>query len=362
MRSSIVIAGVLAVGATAWIASGQFGGPEQKAAANGSTSDSAAPAAPLVQVRVRSLVARSLESAVIVNGRTEESRRVTLRAETAGPVVKVAAVEGAVLEAGDIVVRQDVEDRNAHLAERMALVRQREIEFHAAEKLAKKGFRSDTKVAEARALLDAARAQVKSMRIDLARTAIRAPFRGILETRFVEKGDYVTVGDNVASIVDLDPVLAVGYVSERAIGAIQVNGAGRVTFIDGKSLEGKVRFISSVADSQTRSFRVELEIPNPDHGVRAGLTGELSIPLAPVTAHVISPAGLTLADDGRIGVRIADADDIVRFVPIRILSDTAEGLWVSGLTDGDRLITIGHEYVKAGQKVRAVAETAVTGS
>lgn len=362
MRSSVIIAGTLAIGATAWILSGQIGGSDKPAAANGSQNAETPAEKPLAAVRIRVLQARVKQDALIVNGRTEESRKVTLRAETAGPVIAVPAIEGRVVEADDVIARQNVEDRTARLAEVTALVKQREIEYRAAVELAKKGFRSGTKLAEARAQLDAARAKTKSMRIDISRTTIKAPFRGILETRYVEKGDYVKVGDNIASIVDLDPVLAVGSASERDIGSITIGEPGKVTFIGGDVAEGKIRYIASVADPDTRSFRIELEIANPDHRIRAGLTGKLALPLPPVRAHVLSPAVLTLADDGRIGVRIVDTSDIVRFKPIAILTQSPEGIWVSGLTDGERLITVGHEYVRAGQKVRAIPEAAVTGS
>lgn len=361
MRKSVIIAGVLAVGATAWIVSGQFGNADQQAAANGKQAVEPAPAK-LVSVRVRSVAARTRTDSLIVNGRTEESRKVTLRAETAGPVVEVPGIEGSVVEAGDVVARQSIEDRNARLAEAVALVKQREIEYRAATQLAKKGFRSGTKLAEARAKLDAARASTKSMRIDLLRTKITAPFRGVLETRYVETGDFIKVGDNVAKIIDLDPVLAVGFVSERDVGSIVIGEAGEVSFIDGTKARGKITYIASVADPDTRSFRVELEIPNADHKIRAGLTGRLTLPLPAIRAHVVSPAVLTLADDGRIGVRIVDAGDIVRFKPVSILTESRDGVWISGLEDNDRLITTGHEYVKAGQKVRPVAETGKAGS
>ncbi|CAN0575224.1 unnamed protein product, partial [Laminaria digitata] len=209
MRSSVIIAGTLAIGATAWILSGQLGSADKRAAANGSADAQAEQQRPLAAVRVRTIQARVKQDTLVVNGRTEESRKVTLRAETDGPIVDVPATEGRVVAAGDVIARQSVEDRTARLAEVTALVKQREIEFRAATELAKKGFRSDTKLAEARAQLDAALAKTKSMRIDIARTTISAPFGGVLETRYVEKGDYVKAGDDIASIVDLDPVLAV---------------------------------------------------------------------------------------------------------------------------------------------------------
>lgn len=370
MRTSVVIAGLLAVGATAWILSGQFGGNERQASANdarqASANQEAAPTAAqdaqLTAVRVRSVSAATRDRVVVINGRTEESRKVTLRAETAGPISEIAVEEGSAVKDGQVVARQTPEDRRALLREAEALVEQRQIEYRAAAELSRKGYRSDTKLAEARALLDAARARAESMRIDLSRTEIKAPFDGVLESRSVERGDYVKESDAVAVIVDLDPLIAVGFVSERDIGAVSMGTPGVVRLVDGTTLEGTVSYVATVADAQTRAFRVELEVPNPGNKVRAGLTGELRLPLAPVKAHVLSPAVLTLADDGRIGVRIVNRDDVVEFVPVTILADTSDGLWVTGMTDGQRLITVGHEYVKAGQKVAPVPENAGTGS
>lgn len=362
MRASIVIAGVLAIGAGAWIASGQFDKGSKTANANGAAVETPAPAAPLVSVRIRKTFAAARQREIIINGRTEESRRVTLRAATAGPIDSVPVKEGRMLKRGDIVTRLNVEDRTALLAEAEALVKQREIEYKAASRLAKKGFRSDTKLAESRAQLDAARARTKSMRIDISRTKIRAPFDGVLEDRYVETGDYVKVGDEIATIVDLDPVLAVGFVSERDITEVKVGAKASVELVDGRWAEGIIRYVATVADSETRSFRTEVEIANRDGNIRAGLTGRLRIPLSTIMSHLISPSILTLADDGRVGVRIVNADDVVEFIPVRILSNSNEGLWVSGLENGHRLITVGHEFVKSGQKVRAVPETVETAS
>ena len=198
--------------------------------------------------------------------------------------------------------------------------------------------------------------------MNLARTTIKTPFQGILENRYVENGNFVKIGDNIAKVVDLDPILAVGFVSERHIESLEVGQLGTVTLVNGQIADGKLRFISAVADWETRTFRVELEIPNSDYKIRSGLTGKLKLPLNPVSVHVISPSVLTLADSGKIGVRIVDDGDIVRFMTIKIISDTTDGIWVIGLRDGQRLITVGHEYVKAGQKVRPVLEQTKNGA
>ncbi len=352
MRRSIIVAGVLAVAAAGWIASGRSGGE------TGPAAPEAAPAEPpLVSVRVREVTAVSRRREIVVSGRTEESRRVTLRARTQAPVARVLVEAGQPVAQGEVIARQDVEDRNAALAEAEALLRQREIEQKAASELAQKGFRSSILLAEANTRLDAARARVAAIEADIARTAIRAPFDGVLETRHIEPGDFLKVGDGIASVVDLDPLLAVGFVAERDVGALALDSRATVRLIDGRDVSGRLRYVSSVAEPSTRSFRIEIELPNQHRAVRAGLTSEIRLPLPAMDGHLISPAVLTLADDGRIGVRIVEGDDIVAFVPVEILGDTGAGIWIGGLDDGARLITVGHEFVKSGQRVRPVPET-----
>ncbi len=360
MRNPIVIAGVLAIGGAVWIASGQFSAGDKTASANGVGATETE--APLAAVRVRTLEAQERQRFIRINGRTEESRRVVIRAETPGPIYEIDVPEGAVVKEGQVIARQSEEDRRALLAEAQALEKQRNIEYRAASELARKGFRSGTKLAEAQAQLEAAQARSKTMRLDLARTQIKAPFEGILETRHVEKGDFVQKGDQIATVVDLDPLLAVGFVNERDVAAIEVGRKGRVRIIDGREVEGTVRFVSTVADAATRSFAVELEIPNEARKIRAGLTGELLLPLSPVSAFLISPAWLALADDGAIGVRAVGPSDTVVFAPVKVVADTPEGLWISGLPDRIRVITVGHEFVKTGQRVRAVLDAQAAGT
>lgn len=355
MRRSVIIAAAFAVLAMAWILSGQFDRTRQPAQADTKPAAEAAGRS-LPAVRVRIIVPRRLDRARIVNGRTEASRVVDLRAELDGRIVEIGAREGDTVKRDAVIARIATEDRKARLAHAAALLKQRELEYQAAIRLSKRGFRANTKLAEARAYRDSALARLARMRIDLRHTVVRAPFDGVLEFRTTEVGAFVKVGDTLARIVDLDPVLVVGHVSERGIADIAVGAKGRAVLADGARLQGIVRFVGSVADPQTRTFKVELEISNQDLAVRAGVTAELSLPRPPILAHKISPALLTLNDAGLIGVKIVEAGDIVRFVAIEILGNAIDGIWIGGLDERVRLITVGHEFVETGQRVRPIAE------
>ena len=349
----------MAIAAVGWILSGQVTDPKQSAYANGATGKAKSAVAPqrFKRVRVRSIEAQSWRQEVIIRGRTEASRSVKLRAETAGRVSKIMVAQGKSVAKGQTLLKLDPAERTAALAEATALLRQRAVEYKAARALAAKGYRSDTKLAEARAQLDAARARVSQMNTDIARTTVGAPFDGILEKRFVELGDYLKIGDDLARVVDLDPILVIGAVSEREVGSIKVGLEAAVKLVGGRSLTGVIRFVGAVADAATRTFRVEIVIPNKDLSVRDGITSQVRLFAAELRAHFLPPALLTLNETGHLGVKAVDSDDHVIFYPVKILADKTDGIWVSGLPDRLNLITVGQEFVRTGQRITPVAET-----
>jgi multidrug efflux system membrane fusion protein len=157
-------------------------------------------------------------------------------------------------------------------------------------------------------------------------------------------------------VVALDPFLIVGRASEKDVGYITIGDTGWAKLTTGERVEGKVRFVAKSSDQATRTFRVELEVPNPNGAIRDGVTAEMHVAAATVEAHRISPAILSLDERGVMGVRIVDKDRRVRFVPVKIVADGTDGVWVSGLPHEVTIITVGQEYVTEGQEVIAVPE------
>jgi multidrug efflux system membrane fusion protein len=192
------------------------------------------------------------------------------------------------------------------------------------------------------------------MNIQLANTEIRAPFAGIAEERYVNAGDYLSVGSKCAMVLAPEPFLAVGTVSEELVSQIAMGNKARVKLVTGEFLEGKVRFVAEHADPATRTFRVEVELPNPDAKLRSGVSADIMIvPLAQVPAHRISPGILVLDDSGTVGVRVVQ-DGMVRFHAVQIISDGPDGMWIAGLPIKSDVIIVGQEFVTNGERVKAV--------
>lgn len=356
MSRSWLIALFIALAAGGWVAFGSIltnpdQAPADQQAADQSSGPAAEPDQPVIEVRAMTVSAGPITSGLVLQGRTVADRSVTLRAETDGPVEAVMVTRGERVSAGDEIVRLAVEDREAVLAESEALVRQREIEFDAALRLNQQGYRSETDLAQAQAALDAARARLELARQQLSRIIVRAPFDGVVNDRLVETGDYVRAGDNIAYLIDLDPIRVQGQISERFIGQIELGTVGMVTLVGGQEVTGVVSYIGNVASEQTRTFPIELEIPNPENRVIEGLTAEMRMPTREVVGYRLPSSVLSLADNGEVGVYTVDDGNLVQFHAAQIVGGDADSVWLTGLPETMDLIVVGQGYVRPGTEV-----------
>ncbi|SET00999.1 efflux RND transporter periplasmic adaptor subunit [Oceanicella actignis] len=312
----------------------------------------AAPRAEEKPMRVAGFLsrARPVESEIALRGRTEAQRRVEVRAETSGLVISDPLRAGAEVRKGDVLCRIEMGARAAQLAEAEAALASAEADDRAAQTLSRKGYASDIVAAARRAQLEAARARLAAIRRDIEKLVMTAPFDGFLETDAAETGALLRNGDVCATVIALDPIKLVGFVPEVDVDRLAPGMEARGRLASGRPLAGRISFVSRSADPATRTFRVEVQAPNPDADIRDGMTAEIAVPLTGERAHMLPQAALTLDDSGRLGVRVAEGGR-ARFVPVEILRDEPVGVWVRGLPDEAMVIVVGQEYVGEGRPV-----------
>jgi len=307
-------------------------------------------------VRVRHQTAEEVTRTIAVNGRTAPARIVELNAETDGRVVAVGQQRGDRLNHGDVIVRLDERDRSARLAQASATVKQRELEFAAREKLLGNSYVSEAQLQEAAALLEAAKAELTRSELDIDYMVIQAPFDGALQERHVEVGDFVKLGDPIASFVDDRTLIVSASISEYDAHYISKGQEGSATLATGEIVTGVVRYMAPVADEATRTFAVELAIDNAAGAYRAGMTAKLMIPGETVSAQRVSPSLLTLDDGGNLGVKTLSDAGIVEFHRADIVMSSSDGIWIAGLPHSTTLITVGQGFVNEGALVDAIPE------
>lgn len=368
----------------------------------------------IVSVIARKSVAQTIDSAVILRGETRAARQVELRSETSGQIVSEPLRKGSYVQAGQLMCEIDIGTREISLAEaeaRLAEARARvpetearipeaqarieeansrldeaQINLNAAEKLAEGGFASETRVANAlagvrsaeagvisaqaglksaqsgleniQASIQSAEAAVASAKREIDKLTIRAPFEGVLESDTAEIGSLMQPGSLCGTIIQLDPIIVAGFVPEAEVNRIKEGVRAGARMIDGTTVQGTVSFLSRSADQTTRTFLVEIEVPNGDQRIRDGQTADILIEADGALAHLLPQSALTLNNDGDLGVRTVSNESTAEFVPVRLLRDTAQGVWLGGLPAEANVILVGQEYVTDGTPILASYEEA----
>lgn len=345
-----IISLLLILALAAWLTSGMIqAAPEKKEVKSTETL--------IPKVRVRKISAQSVTQSIILYGRTEPSRSATLRSEVSGRIIQIFATRGQHINKDDPVVRLDLNDRDKLLASAKARLAQHRLEFKGSKSLSIEGYQGKAKLAESQANLKESEALVAQLENEIKNTLIRAPFDGVIFDRFVEIGDYVNVGEKLADIIDLNPLIVRGDASQKKVQSIFVKQKAFVTLANNKKFKkASVHYVSSMSNPQTNTFKIEVSLDNPQLNILAGLTTEIEIPLLEVKAIKISPALFSLDESGVIGIKWV-RDNIVQFSPVDIVKTEPDGVWISALDPEIQIITVGQAFVRKGDKVKSVLET-----
>ncbi|MFG5383263.1 efflux RND transporter periplasmic adaptor subunit [Yoonia sp. R2-816] len=314
-----------------------------------------------VAVAVIDSAARDIELVLTAEGQSTPDRSTGIQAKASGQMTSVLVARGDLVAAGQELGRIDSRTIEAQLAQAQAQLVQATEDYDRAVTLQGRGIATENQVTQTRAAKVAAEAAVTAAQEQLDNTIIRAPFAGRLNEMTLDVGEFVNDGDVVAEVLDNDPLTVVVQVPQQALSRLEKGQEAQVSFITGEIRTGTVGFIGSNADSQTRTFRVEVTVDNPDSQMPAGLSARIVIPTGQARGHFISPAILSLSPTGELGIKTVLPDDTVAFRPIMIVRAQPDGIWVTGLEDETRIITVGQGFVNAGDVVdpRPAAQQAV---
>lgn len=345
---------VVLVGFAAWMGTGKFSSvgsaqtaPEQKPA------QAEQPKAPPRQVAVIAPPRVNHARAIRLSGQTEADKRATLATRAAGIIAELPVKQGDHIKQGDLILMLDAEEKAAAVDTAKAVLDQRKAEWEAAQKLTKTGSVAKLQADSAWSNYQTALSQQQAAEAELARNQVKAPFDGVVDRVKVELGSSVMQGAEIATILSLDPILAKGEISERDLRYIKIGDEAEVQLVNGDVVKGKLRYVSRDATAQTRTFPVEIAIPNPDGTIPAGMTAEITIRAKPVDAVMLPRSVVTLGENGDLGIRAVDAASKVVFFPIDLVDDTQKGLLLGGIPADARIIVAGQDLVREGDEVQA---------
>jgi multidrug efflux system membrane fusion protein len=320
---------------------------ERNAESGGGTSAAAR------SVRIEVVTAQNMPIEVPLRGRTKAKSAVSVVAQTSGIVQTVDVAKGQQVKAGDTLCTLDQGARKLAVDQAQAGVDQAQTAYDANLALVKKGVAASNTTLAIEAQLKGAQAALQNAQLELDRTIIKTDVGGTITDPMTNVGAMLAMGQPCATVVELDPMLFIASVPEARIQYAKLGLKAAVTTITGDKAEGTVTYIAPTADDETRSFPVEIDLPNADLKLRDGITAEAVVNVGTAPVHVLPQSVLTLDDDGVLGIRTVEAGSKVAFHPVTIIKDTRDGVWVTGLPFKINVITVGQEFVQPGQVVDA---------
>ena len=407
MKKSIFIASFILLVVVGWIGSGQFTDVNAQDDTSLSTNSSNETVEKVEiedtgnKVEVKEFNFSQIDQSIELQGQTTHNKKIDVKSETTGNIINIAFKRGDKVSKGEELIKISIENRKEllnsakkdldrlnkelelneknkinRLSQNKELIKLYEIEFASAKQLIDKGLSSKSKLslasfnlANARsdqedilitfesqqssigAQIANVRSQLKNIELDIDKTVINSPFSGIISDKMIEESEYITPGNIMFTIIDLNPIKIQGYLSEFDVNKVSLGTKAIIENTNGLKKNGTISFISPSAETSTRTFEITIEADNADLSFKSGITTKITIAGSELKAHKIPPSILTLQDDGTVGVKAVNDENIVIFYPTTSVKDTIDGIWVSGLPDKVNLIVTGQEYVAVGESV-----------
>ncbi len=356
-KRKLIFAAIVLVAALAWLLSGVLGGDRPENLPSIAVQrDQANEQADMV-VRVRTSRASQQSRTLTLRGRTRTRHAVTVRSETAGRVEGRPVDIGARVSDGDTLCQVETNDRELRLREAGDAVDLATLEYEGMKTLREQGLQQEIAVARAKAQLSSARRQLLASELELKKTAVVAPFAGFVEETHAEVGDYLQMGSPCATILDLDPIYVEAAVTEQQYPQLRLGAEVEIAMATGGAARGSLTFIGKQSSDESRTFPIEVTVPNPDFSISSGVSAEIEVSLIAQMAHKVSMSFVVLDSNGDLGIRAVDDARRVRFHKVEVIREDPDGLWVSGLPDEVTLITVGQEFVSPGQQVEVQRDT-----
>ncbi len=223
-------------------------------------------------VRIEVVTAQNMPIEVPLRGRTKAKSAISVVAQTSGVVQTVAVRKGDSVEAGDTLCTLDQGARKLAVDQAQAAVDQAQTAYNSNLELVKKGVAAANTTLAVESALKGAQAQLQNAQLELDRTIIKTDVGGVVSDPITNVGSMLGMGQPCATIVELDPMLFIASVPEARIQYARLGLKADVTTITGDKAEGTVTYIAPTADDATRSFPVEIDLPNADGKVLSGIT------------------------------------------------------------------------------------------
>ena len=305
-------------------------------------------------VKTATVTVETLNVEVTAVGTLRADETVVVRPEIAGRVAAIHFKEGQAIRQNEPLITLDQAEYQAQQASSAAQLALEESSFRRLQDLDRKNLTSQQNLDEARARLDAARAQHELNRVRLDKTVIRAPFDGTVGLRQVSPGAYVKPGDDIANLESLGAMKLDFRAPETYLSRLRTGQtlAVRVDAWPDQPFEGAIYAIEPGVDEETRTVLLRARLPNKGNKLRPGLFARISLVLERRENALVAPEQAIVPVGQKSFVyRVVEGKAIM--TPVQLgQRRPGQGEIVEGVSAGDVVVTDGQLKIRDGAAVK----------
>ncbi len=309
-------------------------------------------------VKVKTLRSVTLEDALNLTGRVEPWDDVTLSVELGGRIAHQAIEEGDRVSAGQLLFALDIQTLEARLRELEAQVQFADQEFDRLRRMVGEGIGSRQDMERAETQRSVAHAGLENLKIQRAKSQIKAPFAGVVDKIYKQRDEFVDMGAPLVRLVQVDKVKVVVGIPERDVVRFAPDDPAEVSLdaLEGRAFSGSLHRIAPTAEVSTRTFSTEIAVDNEEGILRPGMIARVRLVRESYPDAVAVPVFSVITLDDSRHVFVEDGG-VARLRPIEVGVFLGEEVQVvNGLGAGDRVIVVGQRDLRDGAPV-SVQET-----
>jgi RND family efflux transporter MFP subunit len=323
----------------------------------------------VTNVEVAPVALGRFDDFIRITGEVEAMHDITLSAEETGRIVAFRVPRGAWVAQGDVIAELDGEILGAQVREAREAAQLADEQFERQRRLwEEEKVGSEIAFLQARTNAAVSHARLETLEARLARTQIRAPVAGIFDEKYAEAGEMAMPGTRIARVVASQQVKVTGGVPERYALSVRPGDPARIVFdvLPGEAFTGTIRYVGASVDAVNRTVPIEVVLSNPGGRIKPRMIAAVEIARARLENVVVVPQQVVQrTEDGyEVFVVVEEAGQTVARRRAVTVGPSADNRIVitAGLAAGERFITLGHQLVDDGGRVRVVNPDAGAGA
>jgi membrane fusion protein, multidrug efflux system len=278
-------------------------------------------------------------------------------AKVGGEVMRLFVEEGDRVKAGQVLAQLDDRQLRLQAAQTRAALAKTERDFNRQIELHDKGLVSAGAFEGLKYDLDNLRAANDLAQLSLSYSAIRSPFSGTVSTRHIKVGQEIAIGSKLFRVTDPTPLKASVFVPERELARLKPGQTATIAVdaLAGRTFPAIVKLVSPTVDAATATFKVTLEVNDPEGNLKPGMFSRVGIVFERRSDTLTIPRIALLDTDGSANVFVVNGGKAEQR-PIKTgLSNSGKVEVVEGLTGGEQVVVVGQTGLKDGNPVRVVS-------